>query len=340
MAKRRKMMLTLATRPIRRAGAITALSIGILIGNAICGASLASAADFPDRPVRIVVGFTAGGPTDVPIRFIADRLSKSIGQPVVVENKPGAGSMLAIQDVLSKERDGYTLLACTYFDPVNTLLYKQAHYKVSDIAPVTLISRYDYAIAVSKKLPAKNFKELEDYAKANPNKLNYGHLGIGSSQNLVAKKLEKVAGMKMTGIPYKGAADGLREVVAGRLDFFVGPPFVVMPLATADRVNVLAVTGKDRLSSAPNIPTLTQSGIPIVAYAWLGICAGSGTPKPVIDYLNSKLEPILKSDDYKAFITKSGSTPAYSTPQEMQTVIDDTVKDAAPLVKEFNLVLD
>ena len=248
--------------------------------------------------------------------------------------------MLATLEVLSHPRDGYNLLACTYFDPVNTLLYRKAKYKVSDIAPVTLISKYDYAIAVSKSIPAKNFSEFVQYAKAKPGKLNYGHLGIGSSQNLVAKRLEKVTGIKMTGIPYKGAADALREVVAGRLDLFVGPPFVVMPLAQANQLNVLAVTGKERLSSAPNVPTLTESGIPIVTFAWLGICAGSGTPQLLIDLLNRRLAPILKSDEYRAFITKSGSTPEYSTPQEMQTVINDTVKDAGPLVKEFNLTLD
>jgi tripartite-type tricarboxylate transporter receptor subunit TctC len=319
---------------------MTAMSLGLMIVSSLLGASVASAEDYPTRPVRIIVGFTAGGPTDVPIRFIADRLSKSIGQPVIVEDKPGAGSMLATQDVLSHPRDGYNLVACTYFDPVNTLLYKKAHYKVSDIAPVTLISKYDYAIAVSKNIPAKNFGELVEYAKANPGKLNYGHLGIGSSQNLVGKRLEKVAGMKMTGIPYKGAADALREVVAGRLDLFVGPPFVVMPLSGSGQLNVLAVTGKERLSSAPKVPTLTESGIPIVAFAWLGICAGSGTPQPIIDLLNTKLVPILRSDEYRAFITKSGSTPVYSTPQEMQTVINNTVEDAAPLVKEFNLILD
>jgi tripartite-type tricarboxylate transporter receptor subunit TctC len=333
-------MRTLATRPKQRAPAMTTLSLGLIIASAVLCAGAAAAEDYPTRPIRIVVGFTAGGPTDVPIRFIADRLSKSIGKPVIVEDKPGAGSMLATQDVLSHPRDGYNLLACTYFDPVNTLLYKKAQYKVSDIAPVSLISKYDYAIAVSKTIPAKSFAEFVQYAKANPGKLNYGHLGIGSSQNLVAKRLEKVTGIQMTGIPYKGAADALREVVAGRLDLFVGPPFVVMPLAQADQLSVLAATGKERLLSAPNVPTLTESGIPIVTFAWLGICAGSGTPQPIVDFLNSKLEPILKSDEYRAFITKSGSTPAYSTPLEMQAVINDTVKDAAPLVKEFNLILD
>jgi tripartite-type tricarboxylate transporter receptor subunit TctC len=300
----------------------------------------AMADDYPMRPIRIVVGFTAGGPTDIPVRFLADKLSKELGKPVVVENKPGAGSMLATYDMLNQPRDGYTLLACTYFDPVNTLLYRDTHYKVSDLAAVSLIARYDYAIAVSNDNPAKTFAELVQYGKANPGKLNYGHLGIGSSQNLVAKRLEKVTGMSMTGIPYKGAADALHEVASGRLDLFVGPPFAVMPLYEGKQVKVLAVTGKERLASAPDVPTLTESGIPIVTYAWLGICAGAGTPPPVINLLNSKITPILKSDDYRALLATSASVPMSSTPQEMQDVIDDTVKQAAPLVDEFNLHLN
>jgi tripartite-type tricarboxylate transporter receptor subunit TctC len=303
-------------------------------------AATATAQDYPTRPVRIVVGFTAGGPTDVPARFLADKLSAALGKPVIVENKPGAGSMLATYDLLSQPRDGYTLLICTYFDPVNTLLYKKARYKVSDIAPVTLIAKYDYGIAVSANNPAQNFSQLVQYAKQNPGKLNYGHLGIGSTQNILAKKLEKVTGMSMTAIPYKGAADALQEVVAGRLDLFIGPPLVVMPLFQSKLIKVLAVTGPERLSSVAEVPTLTESGIPLVAFAWLGVCAGSGTPQPIIDLLNSKLVPIINSSEYREMIEKSGSTPISSTPQEMQMVINDTVKDAAPVIQEFNLQMD
>ncbi len=312
----------------------------LMLVASIMASSAASAQDYPTRPIRIVVGFTAGGPTDIPVRFIADRLSKSLGTPVVVENKPGAGSMLATRDVLSQPRDGYNLLACNYFDPVNTLLYKNARYKVSDLQPITLILKYDYAIAVSKNIPAKTFGELLKYAKDNPGKLNYGQLGIASSQNLVAKRLEKEAGMKMTAISYKGAADALQDIVAGRLDLFAGPPFVVMPLYEADKFNVLAVTGQERLLSVPKIPTLTESGVPIVAFAWLGICVGSGTPKPIADLLNSKLTPILNSAEYRELMTRSGSMPLSSTPDEMQKVINDSVKDAAPLIQEFNLYMD
>jgi tripartite-type tricarboxylate transporter receptor subunit TctC len=326
-----------ASRTIRN-GAVAsccliAVGAAVLVGSAI-------GQDFPNRPVRLVVGFTAGGPTDIPARLIADKLGAALGQPVIVENKAGAGSLLAINDILARPRDGYNLLVCTYFDPVNTLLYKKARYEVSDIMPVSLIAKYDYGIAVSRDNPAKNLSELVQYAKANPGKLNYGHLGVGSTQNLLAKRLEKLAGVSMTAIPYKGAADALQEIVAGRLDLFIGPPVVVMPLYLGKQIKVLAVTGKERLSSMPEVPTLTEGGIPLVAFGWLGICAGAGTPQPIIDLLNSKIVPIVNSPEYRTMIEKSSSIPISSTPQQMQAVIDVTVKDVAPIIEEFQLHVD
>ena len=219
---------------------------GALIAAAsVLAASPAASQAYPTRPITLVVGFTAGGPTDIPARFIAARLATSLGTPVVVENKPGAGSMLATYDVLAAPRDGHRLLVCTYFDPVNTLLYKNARYKVSDLAPVTLIVKYDYAIAVRTDMPIKTFGDLVQFAKANPGKLNYGQLGIGSTQNILAKSLEKLTGMKMTAVTFKGAADATQEVVAGRIDLFIGPPFVVLPQYDAKKINVAAVTGTD-----------------------------------------------------------------------------------------------
>ena len=149
-----------APRVRPRLGGPTSLSCSLSLAAAtlLFSVSSAPAQNFPTRALRIVVGFTAGGPTDVPVRFIADKLSAQIGQPVIVENKPGAGSMLATYDLLSRPRDGYTLLACTYFDAVNTLLYKNAKYKVADIAPITLIARYDYAIAEQSKVGSKTSK--------------------------------------------------------------------------------------------------------------------------------------------------------------------------------------
>jgi tripartite-type tricarboxylate transporter receptor subunit TctC len=192
--------------------------------------------EYPARPLRLVVGFLAGGPSDIPARFIADRLATSLGKTVVVENRPGAGSLLGTQEMLAQPRDGHTLLACSTYDPVNTLLYRKARYKVADIAPVSLIARYDYGIAARLSGPAQTFEQPQEYTKANPGKLNYGVLGVGAPQTLVGKKLKKLA-----------------------------PPISVMPHVEAKQVRLISVTGSSRFSSAPDVPTRREMGVPIQA---------------------------------------------------------------------------
>jgi tripartite-type tricarboxylate transporter receptor subunit TctC len=308
---------------------------------ALAGSAASVAADdYPSRSIRLVVGFTAGGPTDIPARFLADRLTVSLGRPVVVENKPGAGAMIAANDVLSHPRDGYDLLLCTYFDSVNTLLYRSVKYKLSDILGISLIAKYSYAVAVANTLPARTFTELIAYTRQHPDQVNYGHLGAGSTQNLLAKRLEKLTGMKMTAIPYKGSAEATQEIVAGRNHLYIGPPLGVLPLYEAKQVKVLAVTGAERLASMPDVPTLRESGIPLVAYAWLGLCAGAGTPPDIVALLNSRIAAIVNTPEYRTLVEKSGSVAVSSTPQEFHDLIEETARDAAPIIREFGVQLD
>jgi tripartite-type tricarboxylate transporter receptor subunit TctC len=300
----------------------------------------AVAGDYPARPIRLVLGFAAGGPTDIPARFLADRLGASLGRPVVVENKPGAGAMLATLDVLSRPRDGHNLLLCTYFDVVNTLLYRNVRYRLSDIVGISLIAKYSYAVAVSNAVPAQSFNEFIDYAKQNPSRVNYGHLGAGSTQNLLAKKLEKLTGMQMTAIPYKSTPEAMQEVVAGRIDLMIGPPLAILPLYETRQVKVLAVTGAERMASMPAVPTLKEIGIPFVVYAWLGVCAGAGTQQPVVELLSSRVGEIVNSAEYRSLIEKSGSVAVSSTPQAFHELIEQTANDAAPIIREFGVQLD
>lgn len=326
-----------ARKPPGTAAALLACLAALLW---LAGPDRAAAQAYPARSIRLLVGFPAGGPADIPGRAMAGKLSGILGAPIVVENKPGAGGMLATQELLAQPRDGYTLLLCTYFDPVNTLLYRKARYKVSDIAPVSLIARYDYAIAAPLSSKAATFPELMALAKASPGKINYGQLGIASTQNMLAKQLQKLLGVSMTGVTYKGTADAMQEVVAGRLDIHIGPPISVMPLYQGKQIKVLAVTGKQRLAAAPEVPTLTESGVPLVAFAFLGVCAGQGMPQPVIDKLNKVVVSIVETPAYRALVEKSGSVAASSTPAEMQAVIDAAVRDAAPIITEFGLQVD
>ncbi len=313
-------------------------SPGVLLAAALAAfVAPAWAQDYPTRPIRMVVGFTAGGPTDIPARYIADRLSAAVGQPVIVENKPGAGATLAANDVMSRPRDGYDLLVCTYFDSVNTLLYKSLHYRLEDLVGITLIARYSYVVAATNSLPVDTFPALIAYAKQHPGEVNYAQLGVASTQNLLAKRLEKLAGMHMTAIPYKGSSEVAQELIAGRAHLYIGPPIGLVSLYQAKQIKVLAVTGNERMQAIPEVPTLTESGTPLVAYAWLGICAGAGTPQPVIDFLNKHIRAIVDSPDYHALVEKSGSIAVSSTPQELHRVIEDTANDAAPIIRELGI---
>ena len=313
----------------------------LLIALVLASAGAASAADtYPNRPIRLVVGFLAGGPTDIPARFIADRLSQQLGQKVYVENKPGAGGMIALNDVLAQPRDGYTLQFCTYFDAINTLLYKNVSYKLADIAPVALVSKYYYLMALSKSVPVDNFDQFISYAKAHPGDILYGTVGAGSSQELVAHQLEKSAGIKMTKVPFKGANVITQEQLAGRIHFQVAPPIAVGPFYNSGELKVLATTSPERLKSFPDVPTLTERGFALTPFGWLGVCAGAGTPQPIVDLLNRHIVSITKSDEYRAFLEKAGNIPVSITPEEFGRVIYKTVDDAAPYIREFHMQME
>src|SRR2546423_1006628 len=267
----------------------------------------AAHAQYPEKPIRLVVGFSAGGPTDLPARFIADRLGASLGQRVVVENRPGAAGQIATQDVLSKARDGYNLLLCTHFEAINAAVYKNAPYTLADLAPITQVSRYYYGVVAANDVPARDWDEFVAYARANPGKLNYGMLGKGSAQHILALELGKLTGTEMVGIPYKGGADALADVIAGRVQMYVSPTLAVLPAHKAGRVRLLAVSSPERLAAAPEIPTLVEKGLPFVRFGWLGVCAGSGTPPPVISLLHRQLGAVVQSPEYRQLIGTTGS---------------------------------
>lgn len=294
-------------------------------------------ASYPDKPVRLVVGFSAGGPTDLPARFIAERLGSALGQRVFVENRTGAGGQIATQDVLSKPRDGYNLLLCTHFEAINAAVYKNAAYKLSDLAPITQISRYYYAVALTNEIPAQDLEGFIAYARANPGKLNYGTIGRGSAQEVLALELAKATGIRLTGIPYKGGADALNDLIAGRVHLYVSPTLNVLPQYKAGRLRVLAVTSAERLAAAPEVPTLSEKGLSFLRFGWLGLCGGAGTPQPVIALLNRQVGAIVKSAEYRDLIEKAGSVALSSSPEELAKILAETYEQTAVIAREFGL---
>ena len=304
-----------------------------------CGA-LHAQGNYPEKPIRLVVGFGAGGPTDLPARAIADKLGTSLGQRVVVENKTGASGQIATQDVLSRPRDGYNLLLCTHFESINLALHKKAAYQLADIAPISQISRYYYGVTVPNDLPAQSWEGFIAHAKANPGKLNYGSVGRGSAQELLALELGKLTGIELTGVAYKGAAQMMPDLLAGRVHLFVSPTLSVIPHHQAGKLRILAVTSPERLAAAPEIPTLKEKGLAFVRFGWLGLCAGAGTPPPVIALLNRHIRDAVNTPDYRQLIEKAGSIPLSSSPQELSTILGQTYEQAAATVHAFGLEQD
>jgi tripartite-type tricarboxylate transporter receptor subunit TctC len=317
------------------------LSCAMLGVAALAMSSSVQAQDpYPARTIRLVVGFGAGGPTDIPARFIAERLSNVLGKRVIVENKPGAAGQIATNDVLAQPRDGYNLLLCTHFESINTALYKKVAFKLSDIAPITQISRYYYGLALATTIPAKTLEEFFAYAKANPGQVHYASVGGGSVQEIFARQLAKLAGIELNKVAFKEGTAATTELLAGRVHFFVSPTLQVLPHYRSGKLKMLAVTSPERLAVAPDVPTLKERGISFVAFGWLGICAGAGTPQPVIALLNKHIATIVNSPEYRALIEKAGSIPIASTPEELGKVLVETHEQVATTIREFKMQID
>jgi tripartite-type tricarboxylate transporter receptor subunit TctC len=313
------------------------VSVVIALCAALTMAPEAYAQEFPSRTIRLLVGFPAGGPSDVPARLVAERMQSALGQAVVVENKTGAAGMIALNEMLGQPRDGHTLLLCSYLDASNTLLYKSAAYKLDDLAPISMVSKAYYAFTVPTSLPVKDMGEFIAYAKERPGKLNYGKVGAGSVTELLAKQLEKVAGISMVGVPFKGTGPALQEVVGGRLELTVSPLALALPLHEGGQVRIIGLTSMERLAVAPNVPTLVEQKVPIANYGWWGVCAASGTPKPVIDKLNAVVTAAVGSTDYKSVMEKGGAVAVSSTPEQLGGIITETVKEFDDLIKTLEI---
>jgi tripartite-type tricarboxylate transporter receptor subunit TctC len=311
------------------------------LGLAIAGAAAATAQDgYPNRPIRLVVGFAAGGPTDIPARFIADKLGELLGQKVVVENKTGAGGMLATREVLAQPRDGYTLLLCTHFESINAAVYRNPQYSLADIAPISLTSRYYYALAVTNALNTDTLEAFISHARANPGKVSYATVGAGSAQEVFARELEKLTGITMTSVPYRGGAPIMQDLLPGRVQFYVAPTANVMSFVDKGQLRAVAISSPERIKSASNVPTLREKGIDFVRFGFLGVCAARGTPEPILARLNKELRAVIAMPDYQALIEKTGSIPEASSPQALAGILDQMRSETAAAVKAFGLERD
>jgi tripartite-type tricarboxylate transporter receptor subunit TctC len=245
--------------------------------------------------------------------------------------------MVATRDALAQPKDGYTLLLCTHFESINTAVYKNPQYKLSDLAPISLVAKYFYGIGLANAVPATNLESFVKYAKDHPGEISYGTLGPGSAQEIFARQLERITGITMNRVPYRGGAQIVQDLIPGRVQFYVSPMISLIPLVENQQAKVLGVSSPERLKSASQVPTLKEQGIDFVRFGWLGICAAAGTPQPIIDLLHRHITSIVASPDYQAVTERAGSVPVSSTPAELRQVIDQTLAEVVQTVQEFGL---
>ncbi len=285
---------------------------------AFAGAAAAQAA-YPSKTVTMVVPTAAGGTTDLSARMLAQALGPVLGQSVVVDNKGGGNGNIAASIVKRAEADGHTLfMQYSGYHVISPHITKQKQWEQADFQPVANVISAPQIIVVRADLPVKTLPELIAYAKANPGKLNYASSGNGSLQHVTGAMLEQQGGIKMVHVPYKGTGPALQDLLGGQVDLTFGtaPPF--MPHIAAGKLRVLAVTGKERLPSLPEVPTTAEAGYPKVdATSWFAVFAPANVPKPVIDKLTTDIRSVVQSAAFKQKAQEQGATADYQTPQQL-----------------------
>lgn len=312
---------------LRHIGSLMALAVALLLP-----APPASADNYPSRPIKIIVPFGAGGPTDVFTRAIAEELQKSLHTAVVQENRPGAGTTIGTEVVAKAAPDGYTLLMVSGTQTVNETLYAHKQYHLmKDLVPIAPLIESDLVLVVNPKVPVHSVKELISYAKANPGKLNFGSSGPGSNYHMAAELLKNLTGIDIVHVPYRGSTGMRTDILSDQIQILFDAVPTMAPMIKGGMVRALGTTGTVRSPILPDVPTIAEAGVPgFQATLWVGFMAPAGTPKPIIDLLNREITKILVRPDIKAAWAKLGATPMTMTQPQfasfMQAQIDKWAK--------------
>lgn len=325
----------MSLRILKAAAAALALSI---LAPALAP-SPAAAQSF-DRPVRIVVPFAPGGTSDILARLIAPKLSEAVGQPVVVENKPGAAGNIGADAVAKARPDGHTLLLMDIGSlAIAPSLFPDLSYNVeSDLAPVGMVMFGPYVLAVNPSVPAKTVPELVAYAKANPGKLAVANSGVGALNHITAVALARDLGIEWKNVPYKGGAAASRAVVSGESTVIINGATATLPFVTSGQLVGIAVTGDERLAALPNVETFKQAKLPLAdAGTWQGLLTAGKTPPDVVARLNTELNKILAMPEIKEKIAEQGGSVRPGSPQDVKTWLTTNIKSWGDVVRAADI---
>lgn len=295
---------------------------------------------YPTRPIKLIVGYPPGGSTDVAARILADQLTRSLGQSVVVENRSGASGTIGAASVARSEPDGYTLLFGSATDVANNrATIKNVPYEtLKDFQPITLVGAVPFLLLTNPTVPAGNVGELIAWIKSNPGKVNYSTFGRGTSNHFAGEAFRLAAGVEVLPVPYKGSSPSLTGVMGGEVQYTFDSITAALPLVRSGRVKAIAITAADRSPLVPNVPTMAESGLPgFAAGTWWGVLAPARTPKPIIEKLHTAFVGILRSEETGKRFTELGAQLVANTPQEFAQFIEKEAERSIALGARIGL---
>ena len=298
-------------------------------------------ADFPNKPVRLIVPVAAGGPTDIVARMLAEKLSKIWGQQVVIENKGGAGTNIGNEYVAQSDPDGYTVLFATASLAVNTSLYRSLSYDpIADFAPVSLVTQLAYFVFVPNSSPAHSIKELIAHAKANPGKLTMASPGTGSAPFLAEMLFLQMAGIEMTHVPYRGASPAFTDLIPGRVDCYFGSG-ALLSYARSGQVRILATTGPKRDAAAPDVPTIAEAGVPgYDVTAWQALFVPAKTPPEIVRKISADTTAALAEPAIKDKLAANGYVAEGSSPEALEKLLKSEIAKWSAVIKSVGIKID
>lgn len=318
------------------------LSLSVLSCALLAAAPAAQAQTWPAKPIRMVVPYPPGGPTDIVARVVGQKLSERLGQPVVVDNRPGAGGNIGADAVAKASPDGYTMLVATTAHAINMTLFAKPGYNTrTDFAPVSMLTSGPLVLVTAPSTQATSVAELIVMAKANPGKVTFASSGNGQSTHLAAELFNSMAGTRMTHVPYKGSAPALTDVMAGQATVMFDTMLSAMPFVRDGKLRALAVTGATRSPAAPDIPTIAQAGLPgYEATAWNALLVPANTPPAVVDKLSDAMKAVLTQEDVRSRFATQGFAATWTSPPDTGKFIAHEIDKWGRVVKASGATID
>jgi tripartite-type tricarboxylate transporter receptor subunit TctC len=319
------------------------LMFALSLGSAFltpCEAAQAPA-KYPSRPIRVIVPYTPGGITDVLTRMVMTEVGKDLNQTLIIDNRPGANSIVGVDIAAKSSPDGYTLTSVIAAHAANQTLYPKLPYDaIRSFAPISLLGTAPLILCVTNSLPVKNVKELVDLAKAKPGQLSFASSGVGAAAHLTTELLMLTTGIRMVHVPYKGTAPALLDLAGGQVQFMMDTPLSLLPQARAGKIKALAMASEKRAAVAPEVPTFIESGVQVVGGTWVGILAPAGTPRDTVNTLSRSMASAVKRADMRERFVQLGVDPVGDTPEEFTQFLRDEIAKWGKVIKAANVKVE